>query len=69
MKRKVKITFEIDVDYDVNETKQLSKDFDKWLRDWCEYINPVPLLFKKYKGKPSVELSYRSIVSSKIDKT
>jgi len=68
MKRKVKITFEINIDYDVKETQQLSKDFDCWLKEWCDNVHPVPILFKKFKNKPSIELDYKSIVSHKIMK-
>lgn len=68
MKKKVQIIFEIDVDYNAKETLQLSKDFDNWLKEWCDNVHPVPLLFKKFKNKPSIELDYKSIVSHKIIK-
>ena len=50
MKRKVKITLTLDIDYPdlEKETKQLSKDFDQWLKDWAKNIEnyPIPFLYK-----------------------
>jgi hypothetical protein len=49
MKRKYKITFEIDAHYPMVDThlKKLSKDFDMWLVEWAtsEDNAPTPLLF------------------------
>ena len=53
MKRKYKITFEVDAYYPYIETylARVSKDFDKWLIDWAtnEANSPVPLLFTPSK--------------------
>ena len=53
MKRKYKITFEVDAQYPYIEThlKKISKDFDKWLIDWAtmESNTPIPLLFTPHK--------------------
>jgi len=72
MRKKVKITFEIDVMYpDVDkETKQLSKDFDQWLKDWAMDDNhpPLPLLYKKFKNKPSEECIPSGRVSVKVER-
>lgn len=54
MRKKYKITFEINAHYPHAEKyiKRLSKDFDKWLLEWAtsdQHI-PVPLLFEPNKN-------------------
>ena len=55
MKRKVKIIFELDIEYPTleKETKQLSKNFDSWLVKWSsDPANQcLPLLYKKFKNE------------------
>ena len=55
MKRKVKITIEMNVEYPQlnKETKTLSKDFDDWVISWSSNPenHPLPLLFKRIKGE------------------
>lgn len=67
MKRKVKITFTMDIDYPEieKETKQLSKDFDQWLKDWSTYedYSPIPVLVKN-----AVEYSANGTVHVKIER-
>lgn len=66
MKRKVKITFEFNVEYPEikKETKRLSKDFDNWLKSWSADPgnHPLPLLFRKVKG------SYEGYLPSSLTK-
>ena len=57
MKKKYKITFEIEADYPyINKyIKKMTKDFNNWLIEWStmEDIAPIPLLFLKDKtGDP-----------------
>lgn len=53
MKKKCKITFEITVEYPFAKThvKRLSKDFDKWLKDWAlaEDNMLIPVLLQPNK--------------------
>jgi hypothetical protein len=53
MKRKYKITFEVDAQYPYVDShlKKLSKDFDNWLIRWAtmEENTPTPLLFTQCK--------------------
>lgn len=48
------------------ETKQLSKDFDQWIKDWSMDDNHTPLLYKKFRDKPSEECFSYGRVSVKI---
>lgn len=59
MRKKFKITFDVDVDYPnvKQDAKKLSKDFNKWLVDWSKShrrgganISFVPLLVGPLKG-------------------
>lgn len=54
MKRKFKITFEVDCTYPYihKETKSLAKAFDQWLKDWSSSNSSgkdiVPVLYDKH---------------------
>lgn len=71
MKKKYKITFEVDAHYPYVEKniKKLSKDFDKWLKDWSgtegagEQIMPV--LYEPHKSG-AIEHSPNGTVRVKI---
>lgn len=66
MRRKFKITFDVDVDYPnvKQDAKKLSKDFNKWLVDWSKShrrggfnISVVPLLVGPLNGEPVEHIS------------
>ena len=52
MIRKVKLYIEMDVEYPAKETKRLSKDFDRWIKDWSKFAieDFCPLLFTRIRG-------------------
>jgi hypothetical protein len=52
MKKKYKITFEVDASYPYIDKylKRMSKDFDDWLKEWATSQDVVPLLFQPGKN-------------------
>ena len=77
MKRKFKIIFEVDCNYPnidntvpIKSSKKMIKDFDQWLKDWAMDDNhtPLPLLYKKFKNKPSEECATTGRVVVKVER-
>jgi len=69
MKRKFKITFEVDCNYPSihKETKRLAKTFDDWLQDWADSDSaPKDIIPILYTGAPGIEHQPNGTVRVKI---